>query len=344
MGTGLCVKVPSAVFLSRKYRFFSALTKTCTFATAMARSFNIQDKTKGYFLALVSTLAMANVYIFSKAALNDVHLFQFGFYWYGMALIWLILYLLVNKKARSSLSIPRSYLMKLSLIGILELAGTVFFFIAIKTMENPAMVSFLANMTPLLITLLGILFLQERYKHIEILGIILTIGGAFMISYQKPGSGTGWLRKGTEWVFLSSLIYSVAFILAKKYITKLNPLILTINRVVFLGIFMLLALIVSGMSFLIPGPALRNIALGSFLGPFLTALAQYSAIKYLEASRTSIITSSKGFFVLLGALFYFHLVPTVWQIWGGVLTVTGVILITLGKQWVNKLLTSYGKQ
>ncbi len=302
----------------------------------MRTGLSMQNRTKGYLLALISTLAMANVFIFSKAALNEVHLFQFGLYWYGMALIWLSLYYLINKRVRPSLRIPRRDILRLSVIGLLELAGTIFFFLAIDTMENPAMVSFLSNLTPLLITLMGFLFLHERYNRLEMLGIILTLGGAFIISYRNPGGGEGWLRKGTGLVFMSSLIYAAAFILAKRYITRLNPLVLATTRVVFLGVFMLAALTVSGRSFLIPQKALFNIALGSFLGPFLTGITMYSAIKYIEASRTSVINSAKGFFVLMGALVYFGLVPGVWQIWGGVLTVAGVVLITMGKQWLNK--------
>ncbi len=43
---------------------------------------NLPDKTKGYFLTLVGVLAMSNVYIFSKAALQELQLPQFGFYWF----------------------------------------------------------------------------------------------------------------------------------------------------------------------------------------------------------------------------------------------------------------------
>jgi drug/metabolite transporter (DMT)-like permease len=275
------------------------------------------------------------VFIFSKAALNEVHLIQFGVYWYLLGIIWLLIYLAIRRQLGMLKEIPRAYLRQLVMIGLLELGGTVFFFMAIQKMENPAMVSFLGNLTPLLITLLGVILLHERYVPIEILGIVLTLGGAFLISYQKPGEGSGWLQEGAEWVFLSATVYAVAFVMAKHSITNLNPFVLTLNRLVYLWLFSMGALLVTGMSPVIPGSAFLNILLGSFLGPFLTGLTNYSAIQYLEASRTSIITSSKGFFVLVGAFIYLGLVPTPWQIWGGVLTVTGVILITVGKQMVK---------
>ncbi len=305
-----------------------------TFAEILQVS--MKDRTKGYLLAIVATLAMANVFIFSKAALNEIHLIQFGFYWYLLGMVWLLVYLALRGQLGMLKLIPRDQWWQLVFIGLLELGGTFFFFMAIQKMENPAMVSFLGNLTPLLITLLGVMLLHERYVPIEILGIVLTLGGAFLISYQKPGGGAGWLREGSEWVFLSATLYAVAFVMAKHSIASLNPFVLTLNRLVYLWTFSVGALLITGMSLVIPGKALLNIVLGSFLGPFLTGLTNYSAIRYLEASRTSIITSSKGFFVLAGAFIYFGLVPTSWQIWGGVLTVTGVILITLGKQMLRK--------
>ena len=296
----------------------------------------MKERTKGYLLAIVATLAMANMYIFSKAALNEIHIIQFGVYWYLLGMVWLLLYLAIRGQLHMLKEIPRNRLWALVMIGLLELGGTVFFFLAIQKMENPAMVSFLGNLTPLLITLLGVILLHERYVSIEILGIVLTLAGAFMISYQRPGEGDGWLREGAGWVFLSAVVYAAAFVMAKHYITRLNPFLLTLNRLVYLWVFSVAALLIAGLPVAIPQKAMINIVMGSFLGPFLTGLTNYSAIKYLEASRTSIITSSKSFFVLTGAFIYLGLVPTAWQIWGGVLTVAGMVLITLGKQMVGR--------
>jgi len=91
-----------------------------------------------------------------------------------------------------------------------------------------------------------------------------------------------------------------------------------------------------GLSFEISRTALKNILIGAFLGPFLTAIAGLYAIKYIEVSRKSILSSTKGLFVLLGSYLYFRKVPTDLQIIGGILSVVGVILIILGKQILKK--------
>ncbi len=89
-------------------------------------------------------------------------------------------------------------------------------------------------------------------------------------------------------------------------------------------------------SFAIPASALLNITIGSVLGPFLAVIAAYNALKYIEASRTSILGSTKSLFVLFGSYLYFHNFPQTLQIIGGILTIIGVLLISFGKMIVSK--------
>lgn len=289
-------------------------------------------KLRGYFLALIATIAMSNVYIFSKAALKEVELIQFGFYWFGFAIIWNMVYAIPKKKYSNLSKLKSKDLFFLIVIGLLELAGTTFFFMAINIIENPAIVSFLANMTPIFVTIFGILLLKERFNKIELVGFVLALLGAFIISYQHGGTLSKIFIRGTGLVLLSSFIFGIAFILAKKSVVRINASILTINRVLFLFIFSTLLVLAKDVSLVISWKGLYNIILGSLLGPFLTALTQYSAIKYLEASRVSIIQSSKGLFVLVGAFIYFGIFPSAYQLTGGLISILGVILIVGGKK------------
>lgn len=46
---------------------------------------------------------------------------------------------------------------------------------AIKTVENPTVVSFLVNINPIFVVVLGILILKERFNTIEFLGMAITL-------------------------------------------------------------------------------------------------------------------------------------------------------------------------
>ncbi|MFC2090565.1 DMT family transporter [Bacteroidota bacterium] len=297
---------------------------------------NLNPLIKGVGLAFIATIGMANVYVFSKAALLEVNFYQFQFYWFFFAMIWIISYLLISGIIKRIPALGKTSLRYLLVIGILELGAALTMFTAIRLAENPANISFLSNLTPVFVTILGIRFLKERFSFIEAVGIILTIGGAILISYTRNTSLSVFFAQGSGWILVSSLLLSVSIIFTKVNIKNIHPGIFALNRTLFLFIFGVIAILVKQESFQISGRAVFNMAAGSFLGPFITALAQYSALKFIEASRTMIIQATRGFFVAIGSMIYLSIMPTQVQIIGGTITIIGVIIMTWGKIRVKK--------
>ncbi|MGM0647318.1 MAG: DMT family transporter [Bacteroidota bacterium] len=291
----------------------------------------IADRSKGYLLSLVATVAMSNVYLFSKAALNDIHLAQFGFYWFGMAVLWNFIYGLFTCRYRNIWKTSKRSWATLGIIALLEVLSTTFMFTAIQTMENPAFVSFISNVSPFFVTLMGILFLKETFRRIEIPGIILTLFGAFLVSYKPGSSLQDIFIPGSLYAFLSAFFVAISMIVAKVSIRKVHPLLISLNRVVYLFVYSLIMMLVLKQPFLVDSRPFFNMLAGSLLGPFLTAFVGYYALKYIEASRASLIRSTKSIFVLIGAFFMFGQLPEMYQIVGGVISLIGVMLITLGR-------------
>lgn len=279
----------------------------------------------------MATLSMANVFVFSKAALLEVNYFQFQFYWFGFALAWIIPFLFITGMIRRIPLLTRASNFTLVIIGLLELAAASFLFLAIQLAENPTVISFLWNLTPIFVTIFGIRFLGERFNLMEAVGIILTIAGVILITYTRDASISEFFGKGTGWILVSSVFSSVSIVMAKSRIRDIHPGILTLNRVVFLFTFALAAMLLRQESFVVPGRAVFNMAVGSLLGPFLTGLAQYSALQYIEASRTMIIQSTRSLFVLIGSMVYLSILPDMLQLTGGLVTILGVVVMTWGK-------------
>ena len=291
----------------------------------------INPTVKGISLAFLATLGMANVYVFSKAALLEVNYYQFQFYWFGFALIYILPFLIVTGMIKKIPGLSRASNRTLVLIGILELGAASLLFLAIQLAENPTTISFLSNLTPIFVTILGIRFLGERFNAVEAMGIILTIGGVILISYTRDTTIVEFFGKGSGWILVSSIFASVSIITAKSRIKDIHPGILTLNRVICIFIFGVTSMIVRQESFHIPGSAAMNMAIGSLLGPFLTGLAQYSALRFIEASRTMIIQSTRSLFVLVGSMIYLSILPEMLQVIGGIITIVGVIILTWGK-------------
>ncbi len=297
----------------------------------------LPDKTKGYLLTLIGVLAMSNVYIFSKAALQELKLPQFGFYWFATGLVLSLILAFQQKSFKKIKEFSKPDFLLLILFGLIEIASTTFFFKAINTMPNPAIVAFMGNLTPVFVLILGFIILKERFNKMEIAGIILTLSAAFLLSYNPK-----WIKPeeifidGSIYILLFALFGATSAILMKLNVVKFSPILLTINRTTYLFLFSLLMMKIEGLSFHISTSALKNVLIGAFLGPFLTATAGLYAIKYIEVSRKAILSSTKGLFVLIGSYLYFKKIPGQLQIIGGILSILGVILIITGKQLIQK--------
>lgn len=295
------------------------------------RIFKLSNNLLGIILAMLAALAVSNVYIFSKAALNEIHLAQFGVYWFGLGIIWNLIYIFIKGKHKKIRFLSTKSVRALILIAVLEMFGTLFFFLAIKTVSNPAVVSFLANINPLFVTGLGIIFLKERFNKLEFAGMAILLIGALIISVKGSETINSLFIPGIQYVLLSGFIFSIASIIAKRQIKYVDASILALSRILLLFIFSVGSIIFMDLQITIPISAFTNIAIGSVLGPFLTATLGYMALKHIEVSKASMVRSVRSLFVLIGAYIYFGSYPQTWQIIGGLFTILGVILISSGK-------------
>ena len=291
---------------------------------------------KGITLAFLATLGMANVYVFSKAALLEVNYYQFQFYWFGFAMVWILPFLTITGMIKKIPKLSKASKVTLTIIGFLELGAASLLFLSIHLADNPTTISFLSNLTPIFVTILGIRFLGERFNSVEFIGIILTIAGVILITYTRDTSIAEFFGKGSGWILVSSVFSSISIVTAKSRIKDIHPGILTLNRVLFIFLFALGAMLIRQESFVISWTATKNMAIGSLLGPFLTGFAQYSALRYIEASRTMIIQATRSLFVLVGSMLYLSILPESLQLIGGLVTIAGVVVMTWGKMRYKK--------
>lgn len=296
----------------------------------------MSDQYKGYLLAFVSVIAVSNVYIFSKAALNEVSLAQFGVFWFGFGLIWISIFAIKNKSFAILKSFGRKTYGLFIILGLIELVATTFFFKSISTIPNPAITSFLGNISPVFVLTLSFIFLKERLNALEIFGVILALAGAFIIGYKGGSNLKTMFIDGTQYIVYSTFLFATVSVISKKYITTLSPILITLNRALFLFIFSLIFMFYQDLSFNIPISAIKNIFIGSILGPFLTAVTGLLALQYIDLSKKAMISSTKSFFILFGAYLFFGQFPKPYEIFGGILSIFGVVLIIFGKMKFRK--------
>lgn len=297
------------------------------------------DTIKGYLFALVATLAFSNVYIFSKAALNEIPLAQFGTLWYAVVAVSCLVIALINKKLNQILKLSKRQVIILLILGGLEIATTTLFFLSIHVIPDPAVTSFLGNMFPVMVMLGGIFILHERFGPVEIFGGFLALSGAFVISYSGGTSLSTFFIKGTGIVFFNSVFATTATLVVKTQIKKLSPELLNLNRAVWLLIFSGIMFFVMKEQWIFSMQATKNTIAGAFL-EFLAILTIYYSFKYIEVSRSSVVQSLKGIFVLIASFLVFGKLPLVHQLVGGMITVIGILIMTLAQAGLIKKTSS----
>lgn len=286
--------------------------------------------------ALIGTIAFSSLYVFSKAGLNQVELAQFGLYYFGIGFLLNLALAFFSGKFREIAGITRKVAILLVLLAAIDLASNITFFLAIRAIPDPSVTSFLGNLFPVFLTAMGIVFLKERFSMLEAFGGILAISGAFVISYSGELEWRKFFIPGTGWVVVNTFLAASFSALVKKNVHKASPVVFNLNSngwifLSFLGYFLY-----SGQTARIPVIAFGNIALGAFFGSFLGLLCLYYSYNYIDASRSSIIQSLKGIFVLVMAYFFFGTVPLSIQLLGGGIIITGVLIMTLVQAGIIK--------
>ena len=294
-----------------------------------------QHQSTGYLYALGASLALAASFVFSKSALNHLTVVQFGLIWFSMGVIWNIIWFLVRRDFRHIKDSFGTKTIVALVIALLEGAATGLFYMAIKAMENPAVVSFIGNIGPVFVTIMGVGLLKERFRNSQLIGILITIIGIFIINYREGGFA-GFLDPGSIYVIGASLIFSVATIVGRRYHKMLIPGYMSLIRTFLLAAAMLL-LFLNGNQMPVLLPELwRDLSIGSLLETLIVIVFAYQALKLIEATKTSLIISSKGVWTLLLAWIFLGVFPTVMQLTGGILTLIGVWLITWNRPFIHQ--------
>lgn len=289
-----------------------------------------KSKVKGIALALTATISFSNVYLFSKMAMKDVDLASFGILWFGLALIYNLLYNLFFTQRKGLKSLTKKSKRILLLIGLSEFISITAFFLSIKLTENPAIVSFLANTSPIFVILIGFLFYQIRYGFTSIIGVFITLSGVFLMNTNN--SDFEWqtlLTPASISALVFALFYGVSLVLARSEIKNIPTTMITVCRNLFLFVGFAIYLVAKQE---LPTYSLQSvlyITTGSFFGPFLGILLTFASLKYVDASITTLIGTSRSIFIVAGTFLLMGILPNVNQLLGGCLTILGILTITM---------------
>ncbi|EMY69291.1 DMT family transporter [Leptospira vanthielii] len=249
----------------------------------------------------------------------------------GFAFLVVTPYFLFSKKRRIKVktTIRRDGII-LILGTISNAIGIVLYYYALKQTDlGPAAI--LIKTTVLYNVLLGVFFLGERLKRMEVFGIAIAILGIYMISTLE-----GQIKIVSAFcILLSAFLFAIQSYMIKKYVPEILGLEYAYLRLFLLSIFFFLYSVYIG-SFHIPNLSIIFVlGLFSLLGYFLGRAFYFEAHNYLPISKLNATLLIEPIFLMFVGILFMNEPIDVQKLVGAGLILAGLYLIVFHKQKVK---------
>jgi drug/metabolite transporter (DMT)-like permease len=280
---------------------------------------------RGDLWAILSALATASGLIAAKFALQSMTALTFNSYMFFMGAIIVLIDAALSRTLRETVFISVRQLGFLFIVAVLFCGGTFCLFTAVSLAE-PATVSFLSRLELAATLILATIFLKERINPAEFAGLIFVVAGIFVMRYNASIE----LSHAVTLVTVGSLLTGGGETLIKSKISWINYRSFMLYRNLFMSAIFLIVGSASGrLVWIADGRLIIILVIAAFLLPYMGRMSYLKAMQNINISRASIIGQSQPFFAVVGALAILGTLPTVREIGGGILIVTGVLVIKL---------------
>lgn len=169
--------------------------------------------------SLLSVLTLAGAEISQKISLtqkvNISAITNNFFVWTFQGLIGLLLAVILDQ---FSMVIPQQLLLKLFLIGVVYFAGGTFFYSSYKG-NSPSISIVLGTISVVISSLLGTLFLHDKYTTLMVVGIALVLSAISFLNLNRKEK----LTKYNLYAVLGGICFGFAFTLDKSIVTTVSP-------------------------------------------------------------------------------------------------------------------------
>ncbi|MFQ5905632.1 MAG: DMT family transporter [bacterium] len=281
---------------------------------------------RGILYATLSSVFLASGFVVSKKVLSDLNPETFIVLWFQFAFLFSGVYAWISNKENLVRSFFQSWRPFVA-IGVLNAFAAMAFFNAIK-LTDPTLVALFNRSEAIYTVLFGIAILREKLNKIEVVGIVITIIGTTMITYNAGG----FVFLGLLLVLASAFFFSLGSIIAKIVVSDANY----VAMVGFRGFFTALGVLLFSLVFRkLEIPSMGNLAFilcGAFLGPFLGMGFFYYSLTFIDVSKVAVLRSTTPLFVALFAFLLLGILPEAHQMLGGLIVIIGVSVLTVSHE------------
>ena len=280
---------------------------------------------RGILLITLGTVFISTVPIFSKIVLRTMSSAHFSFFWMCFGLFYTIVFTFIVGAKKTLAGIVREWRYMLA-AGTSAFVWVFFAFAGIKRLDPTVSIIFF-NMRGVWGVLIGLTLLHERYSKIQYTGMAVILGG---LALNLIDAGTPDEILGSIMTIVASLAYATTNSFIKRFIKRSGVVPALYARFVLPVLAFLVVGLSTGLSFeAIDGRTFALLATGAFIGPFLSFVMIFSSLKYLDLGVQTFFQSASLFITAILSYLVFASIPSPLQIAGGVIVITGMIVMSL---------------
>jgi drug/metabolite transporter (DMT)-like permease len=281
-------------------------------------------RSKGYLLVISAIFLIAMSAIGSDFMIKSNTPLTAAVAWSISATIGSYILLFITKKHKVFIPVVKEHWKILLLVSFSSVVGTICWFTSISII-GPGLSAFLGRIGTLVMVVLSIIFLKERFNLFEGIGGLLTLGGVLLITFS-PVEYLGWK---VIYIIVGSSTYHIGQLYAKKHIHKIPPEVFSAigGTVVLIG--------VTTYAFLtgeLHVPVIKNwyvITLVPILAESLGNYMVLCAMLHIGAGKTYLIRSGFPFIIILYSFILYKEMLHSHQLIGGLVITSGVIFLTI---------------
>ncbi len=296
-----------------------------------------------YLAIILTTVLWASSLIFAKLIFADVGPIVFVALRYTLACPFLLVITLQHKKKQTVEDVKKNW----KLLLVVGLSGPfisqILQYVGLElTTASDALL--LLNLTPIFAVILAAPVLNERISFEKVVGLSLaTIGALLIVMNTAPDDITFdiWRLLGALIVIVSTFFFAINGIAGKIAIKSIDAISIT-----FYSTLIAVPFIWISATLLDDVTVLLTMSMQSWLivlwvaiiNTVIAFILYYESMKYIEASLVQIMLNLIAVWGVLLSIFVLHETVTYLQIFGGIITVIGVIIaqMTYARRKSNK--------
>lgn len=276
----------------------------------------------GLLLAISASFSVALIYIISKLLLGHADVATFIWLWFTSGNLWYaVACRLMNQWPRWE-DIGRNG-RTLLVVGALQSLSAYLYFSAIS-LAPPSLVAFYVLAEPVFDILLGMAILGERLNRREAIAGLVILAGAGCINYHHDAA----MGRAMLLALAQCLLVALANTQARKAVRNMPPMAFAWVRSLLMWCSFSAVLLVKGDFDMPQGAQWLGYFVGGLIGPCLSVVLWYEALKRAELARATLFKNMTPLFVIALSIPIFGVLLTPLQYTGGAMMMAGAALFS----------------